>query len=53
MGAAHLEAVERRLVVQLEREGYIAAGFQLADPCTWLMAHLGRRRRPRPRRPGA
>jgi protein gp37 len=43
MEAAHLGAVERRTVVQLECSGYIAEGHQPTDPRTWLMARVGKK----------
>jgi protein gp37 len=43
MEAVHLEVVERKTVVQLERSGDIADGYQPADPRTWLMARVGKK----------
>lgn len=42
---AHMEAVaievhERRRVIQLERSGYVAEGYQPTDSRTWLMARV-------------
>lgn len=44
MEAVHLEVIEKRTVVQLERDGYIAEGHQPGDPRTWLMARVGKKR---------
>ena len=44
MEAVHLEVIEKRTVVQLERDGYIAEGHQPGDPRTWLMGRVGKKR---------
>ncbi|ANZ35317.1 hypothetical protein BBK82_03680 [Lentzea guizhouensis] len=42
--AVHLEVVERRTVIQLERDGYIVGDdHQPGDPRTWLMAKVGKK----------
>jgi protein gp37 len=48
MDDAHMDAVvveveERKRVVQLERTGHVAEGYQPTDPRTWLMARLGKK----------
>lgn len=44
MEAVHLEVMEKREVVQLERDGYMADGHQPGDPRTWLMGRVGKKR---------
>ena len=41
--AVHLEVVERREVIELERSGYIVRGHQPGDNRTWLMARVGKK----------
>jgi protein gp37 len=43
MDAVYLEVHKRRRVVQLERYGTIADGYQPTDPRTWLMARVGKK----------
>lgn len=43
MDAVHAQVVERREVIQLERDGYIVEDHQPGDPRTWLMAKVGKR----------
>ncbi|MFG2001744.1 DUF5131 family protein [Spirillospora sp. NPDC048911] len=43
MEAVHLQVHGRKKVVQLERSGDIADGYQPTDPRTWLMARVGKK----------
>jgi protein gp37 len=42
MEAVHVQVIEHRQVVQLERSGFAAEGYQPTDPRTWLMARVGK-----------
>lgn len=44
MEAVHLEVIENRTVIELERDGYIAEGHQPGDERTWLMGRVGKKR---------